>query len=72
MYSNKLHILYSAMDVGMQLSVQLNKDQKNHQSMFLKVIASVRFLARQGLALRGHFEDVDNLDGNFYQRVASS
>ena len=57
----------SAMDVGMQLSVQLSKDQKNYQSMLLKVISSIRFLARQGLALRGHFENVDNLEGNFYQ-----
>ena len=57
----------SATDVGMQLSVQLSKDQKNYQSMFLKVISNIHFLARQGLALRGHFENVDNLEGNFYQ-----
>ena len=31
------------------------------------MISSIRFLARQGLALRGHFEDVDNLESNFYQ-----
>ena len=35
--------------------------------MLLKVISSIHFLARQGLALRGHFENVDNLEGNFYQ-----
>ena len=57
----------SAVDVGTQLSMQLSKDQKNHRSMLLKVISSIRFLARQGLALRGHIEDVNKLEGNFYQ-----
>ena len=35
--------------------------------MLLKVISTIRFLARQGLALRWHLEDVNNLEGNFYQ-----
>lgn len=62
------HAAYSsATNVGVQLSVQLGEDQKNHQSMLLKVISSIRFLARQGLALRGRYEDVNHLEGNFFQ-----
>jgi hypothetical protein len=32
--------------------------------MFLKILSSIRYLARQGLALRG---DGDEQDGNFLQ-----
>ena len=35
--------------------------------MLIKLISSIRFLAHQGLSLRGHFEDVDSLDGNLYK-----
>ena len=42
---------FSAMDEGAQLFVQLSNDQKNHQSMLLKMFSSIHFLARQGLPL---------------------
>ena len=62
----KLAVLDSSIDVGAQLSKQVLLDQKFHQSMFFILLSSIRFLARQGLALRGHSEDVDSLDGNLY------
>ena len=35
--------------------------------MLTKLLSSIRFLARQGLPLRGHHEDVNSLDGNLYK-----
>lgn len=35
--------------------------------MLLKVLQSIRFLTRQGLALRGHREDSDSFEGSLYQ-----
>ena len=35
--------------------------------MLYKLLSSIRFLARQGLSLRGHHEDVRTLDGNLYK-----
>lgn len=49
------------------LSKQLEIEQKQHRSMFLKLLSSINFLARQGLALRGHHEDNESFDGNLYQ-----
>ena len=62
----------SATDIGAQLSVQLSKEQKSNQSMLLKVISSIRFLTRQGLAIRGHFEDVKHPEGNFLSTTTTS
>ena len=62
----------SATDVGAQLSVELSKEQKNHQSMLLKVISNIHFLARQGRALRGNLEDVNNLEGNSAEQGENS
>ena len=44
-----------------QLSSQLLDDQKQRREMLLKELSSVRYLARQGLALRGHKEEDSNL-----------
>ena len=35
--------------------------------MLMRLLSSVRYLSRQGLALRGHHESADTLDGNLYQ-----
>ena len=34
--------------------------------MLLKLLSSIRFLARQGLSLRGHNENSESLEGNLY------
>ena len=49
--------------VAFQLSSQVQKDQVIAQKCLLKLISSLRFLARQGLAVRGH----DEAQGNFLQ-----
>ena len=63
----KVATFFSGTDVGTQLSAVREKSQAYHQRMLLKLLSTVRFLTRQGLPLRGHFEDVDHLDGNFYK-----
>ena len=51
-------------DVGEQLSQQHLKEKETNRRMLLKVISCIRYLARQGLALRS---DGHKQDGNFMQ-----
>ena len=51
-------------DIG-ELSSQKHADQKaKNRQLFLQILSSLKFLARQGLPLRG---DKDEKDGNFMQ-----
>lgn len=54
----------TATDVGEMLSSAHSKQKKANREYLLKVIQSVRFLARQGLPLRG---DGKEEDSNFIQ-----
>ena len=38
-----------------------------HRRMFMKVLSCIRNLGRQGLALQGHDENIENFEGNLYQ-----
>ena len=60
----KLAAKVSSTHVGAQLNAQHMLDQKYHQRMLVKLLSSIRFLACQGLPLRGHLEDVN---GNLYK-----
>ena len=51
-------------DVAEQLSQQHSKEKEENREMLLKILSSIRYLARQGLPLRG---DGDEQDGNFLQ-----
>ena len=51
----------STPSIDVQLSAQRAADQARARLALLKLISSVRFLARQGLALRGHDENEGNL-----------
>ena len=44
----------STPDVAMCLSSQHQKDCLERRQCFLKILSNVRFLARQGLPIRGH------------------
>ena len=57
----------NAVDVGAQLNTQRSADQRDHRSMFLKLLECVRYLARHGLAFRGNHEDSVAFEGNLYQ-----
>ena len=49
--------------IGTQLDQQMKKNQQLHRSMLLKQLSSLRYLARQGLAVRGH----EQIEGNLIQ-----
>lgn len=51
-------------DVGEMLSVQHAKEKKLNREYLLKVLSTIRYLARQGIPLRG---DGNEKDSNFYQ-----
>ena len=51
-------------DIGEMLSQQHAKEKAGNRKILLKILSNVRFLARQGLALRG---DGDESDSNFMQ-----
>ena len=52
------------MHIGAHLSQQYAREMENNRKMLLRVLSCTRFLAQQGLALRG---DGDESDGNFLQ-----
>lgn len=54
---------HSGTTVNSMLSEQCARNQQKARTALLAVITSIQYLARQGLALRGH----DNADGNFMQ-----
>lgn len=62
-----LEIPKSTGDVGEALNSQLAEQRRNSRECLLQIIRSVRFLARQGLALRGTFRDGGEVDSNFSQ-----
>lgn len=51
-------------DIGEMCSSQHSKDKHDHRVCFLKILSNVRFLARQGLPLRGVG---DGSNSNFVQ-----
>ena len=51
-------------DIGEMLSQQHAKEKEGNRKVLLKILANVKFLARQGLAFRG---DGNESDGNFLQ-----
>ena len=51
-------------DVGELLSNAHAHEKAVNRHCLLKVISTLRFLARQGCAIRGHADDTE---GNFYQ-----
>ena len=52
-------------DVGECLSTTLAIEKKNNTACFLKLMSSIRFLARQGLAIRGDgISEPDSIGGS--------
>ena len=62
----KLAAKSSAVNVGAMLSKEHASIQDYHQTMLFKLLSSIRYMAAQGLALRGHTEKPDCLEGNLY------
>ena len=60
----------STKNVAECLSTQLKREKLERRQCFLKVLSNIRFLARQGLALRGHGDHESN--SNFLQLMKLS
>ena len=63
----KLAAKSSRTNVVTQLRIQCEADQRFHRDMLMKLLSSIRFLARQGLSFRGHTETSETFEGNLYQ-----
>ena len=63
----KLAAKNSGQSIASALNRQHDEETKFHQEMLLKLLSCIRFLARQGLPLRGHREDTESFEGNLYQ-----
>ena len=50
-------------DVGEMLVTTLAQERADNRHCFMKILESLRFLARQGCAIRGH----DDTEGNLHQ-----
>ena len=53
--------------IGAQLSAQLDRDQKHHQNMLMKLLSCIKYFAWHRLPFRGHSEDSESFEGNLYQ-----
>lgn len=63
----KLAAKSSGANVATQLRIQSEATQTFHREMLMKLLSSIRFLARQGLSFRGHTETCETFEGNLYQ-----
>lgn len=63
----KLAMKCHSTDIGAQLCAQREDRRRFHRDMLMKLLLSIHYLSRQGLALRGHNESADTLDENLYQ-----
>ena len=52
-----------ATDISEAFSMQLTQEKEINRQMFIKILHSIRYLTRQGIAMRGHDEE----NGNFIQ-----
>ena len=53
--------------IDIRLNSQLEHDQRHHRQMLMKLLTAIRYLARQGMPLRGHNEASESFEGNLYQ-----
>ena len=59
-------ILSKVKDVSEMLSSKLAADKEKNRAYFLKILSSIRYLARQGLPLRGD----NDTESNFFQLMS--
>ena len=53
------------------MNAQSLYEQEFHRSMLFKLMRTVKYLAKQGLPLRGHNESAEVCQGNLYQLLLS-
>ena len=47
-------------DIAESMSAQIAKERLERRQCFLKILSIIRFLAHQGLPLRGHGDETDS------------
>lgn len=55
--------------IGSQLSSAVARQQEEARNGLTKIVGSIKYLARQGLALRGHVEDRGNLSQHLKEKA---
>ena len=60
----KLQAKSSPISIASMLDANLNEAQKFNQDMLMKLLRCIRYLAHQGLPLRGHNESPELFQGN--------
>ena len=58
---------YTTGYVGEPFNSQLSSERKENRENFLLILRNIKFLARQGLPLRGASQDGGEVDSNFHQ-----
>jgi len=65
----KMAARLSGTNIVAQLSAQHEAYNLFHRKMLMKLLSCIRYLARQGLPLRGHHEDPKTFEGNLYHML---
>ncbi len=64
---SKLQVRSQGVNVGAMITKQHEAEKRSNRTMLMKLLHCIRYLARQGLAFRGHHEDSFAFEGNLYQ-----
>ncbi len=64
---SKLQVRSQGVNVGAMITKQHEAEKRSNRTMLMKLLHCIRYLARQGLAFRGHHEDSVAFEGNPYQ-----
>ncbi len=64
---SKLQVRSQGVNVEAMISKQHEAEKRSNRTMLMKLLHCIRYLARQGLAFRGHHEDSVAFEGNLYQ-----
>jgi len=62
--ATKLQAKSSSISIDSMLDASTNEAQKFNREMLMKLLQSIRYLARQGLPLREHSENPELFQGN--------
>jgi len=65
--TERLQFRASSIHIGCMLNTKAVAEQEFHRCMLLKLLRAIKFLGKQGLAIRGHNESAEAFQGNLYQ-----
>ena len=65
--AERLQLKESDIHIGCMVDSKVAPEQEFHRCMLLKLLRAIKFLGKQGLAIRGHNESTEVFQGNLYQ-----